>query len=257
MTDKEIIEGTREKVDKIIKEDELETAKKYGTKEDVKDIHRDDIIKYLNDNPDVAKEIVEKFTPKEEAKENHQNRIFRKFAPYVFVGMAILSSIGGVVGGAKFKEKQIDNNTIQIPQSYESNYKSIEDAPIEIQIAYIEAQDDNYRDSLKNDSNLRNEEFENIISRYGWAKEKYELAKKNNSKQEEINALAIIGQCADIVNKIAYENPDDKIVRFENSEFAEAVLNEKGEIFFRIHNEDDLSKNGEVVLHNGGLYKGK
>ncbi len=200
------------------------------------------IYEYAKKKPDFVKRFIEDFTPIKEKENNNQNRVFKKFAPYAFIGMAILSSIGGAVGGAKLKEKQIENNTIQISQSYESNYKSIEDAPLEIQIAYVEAQDDNYRDAINVDPNLRNEEFESIISRYAAAKEN--------------NDLDQIAQCAELVSKIADEDTNDKIDSFLRSKFSRAYVDANGNVFIKMENKNDFVENEEYIYKDGGFSKG-
>lgn len=190
------------------------------------------IFDFLSSHPESAKKIIDMLTPLKEQKEVKRNKKFMKFLPYIIAGTFAFGSAVGVIG-----KDQVDKNT---PPSYPVTYSRIEDAPIEIQKAYVDGQYLNLTtESTTSDKFNYNEESKKYA-----AFEK--LINSENPNEKDITTMA-----RDISNGTPGDNADTTYP-FEFTEFSKSIVKD-GDVYVPAGN--DIEDGEDLTSQDGMLYK--
>ena len=238
----EELKKNEERVNKQITEEEKKFDETYGepqTMEEVDSLLFDSVSKYLEDNPKERKKILERFRIKE-TKEIQENRKLRRFTPIIVSASLI---VGGILGFEikDFYDKYISPK-LKFNTTYEKNYESIDEAPLEIKKAYVEEQYTKYLDKAM-ETGYENEEFENTVRRF------ISAANKESLDEKEIN------NAATGVSKLTINDAFDETIPFENSPLSGSYLDENGDIYIPVKDKSELNDTDILQERNGTLYR--
>lgn len=215
-------------------DDEKEEFAKEKRKKEL-EASKKELFTFLDKHPEIAEEIVERYTKKEVKENNKRNAKLRKFAPMI-IGISV---IGGIITGSLAKKFEINHDNIVIPTSYEKTYSTIDEAPIELVEAYVNHEMDLYADEIEKGNIKRNEDFENVFRDF---QKNVSEGNTNRAMEDAIN-----------LNNYTINDMIDSTMPFDRTVYSGGYINEHGEVVLPVTSLDNI-ENSEL-LYDGGLKK--
>lgn len=236
MTDQEIINKNRKRVNKEIKDFNDEFDDQYMTPDEKNEKFIEELVKLVSSHPKIEKRIIEEY---EKKKNKKRDFISTKFIPYLVVGGLALGSIGGAL-----VQKQRDKNTnISFNSSYEVKYHNIEEAPLEIKKAYVDDQIKKYEDAVLDKPELADEDMTKTIRAY------------RTSKLGGDNRFTDYDDIFTAINNLTIIDPVDETVPFQNTKFNGSIVGDDGSVYVPVTEEDQITEKDTLKTYNGNLFK--
>lgn len=201
------------------------------------------VIEFLDKYPEVKeivyKNLAESRRNDEQKSNSNTNRkrkkVKRSFVPYILATALITSGVFAVHDAAK------NNGNITFPVDNEVKYETINEAPVEIQQAYVEDQYAEYLEAVDSNANLENISFDKNVPEF----RKLVSGGADKSKINEV---------ANNINNSTLNDSIDDTLPFTSTSYSRSIV-EDGSIYEPVNESTQFEDDEELIVKNGSLYR--
>lgn len=236
MTDQEIINKNRKRVNKEIKDFNDDFDEKYMTPDEKNEKFIDELVKLVSSHPEIEERVIAEYNKKKSKK---RKKVSIKVLPYIVAGGLAL----GAIGGSLVQKKRDENTTISFNPTYEARYDSIEDAPLEVKKAYVEDQIDKYQAAVSEKPELADKTLDESIQNY------------ESSTYGENNLLTNYDDIFTSISNQTITDPVKETVPFGNSPYSRSFVGDDGYVYVPVDDGSQITEEDILKTNNGSLYK--
>lgn len=201
------------------------------------------VIEFLDEYPEVKeivyKNLAESRRNDEQKSNSNTNRkrkkVKRSFVPYILATALITSGVFAVHDAAK------NNGNITFPVDNEVKYETINEAPVEIQQAYVGDQYSEYLEAVDSNPNLENSNFVNEVHEFG------KLVSEGADKSR-------INEVAQNISNSTSNDLIDETLPFTATSYSKSTV-EEGNTYEPVGESTQFEDDEELIVKNGSLYR--